>query len=124
MTSAAPGTPEASTRTTTTVAGPAGHDTGLDVVTGAFSYSGAVIARRLLHAGRRVRTPTGHPERAGETNQILVERALAESDLVYAVLRPSVLFDERGVLLNHMAWLLRRLPVFAVEDRPSILEPS
>ena len=44
----------------------------------------------------------------------VVERALAESELPYAVLRPSVLFDDRGVLLNNIAWLLRRLPVFAV----------
>ena len=35
-----------------------------DVVTGAFSYSGAAIAQRLLEAGRRVRTLTNHPERA------------------------------------------------------------
>src|SRR6266566_2313565 len=37
---------------------------GFDVVTGAFSYSGAAIARDLLAAGRRVRTVTGHPGRA------------------------------------------------------------
>jgi NADH dehydrogenase len=36
----------------------------LDVVTGAFSYSGAAIARELREAGHRVRTLTGHPERA------------------------------------------------------------
>src|SRR5713101_8424805 len=34
-----------------------------DVVTGAFSYSGAAIARKLQAVGRRVRTLTGHPER-------------------------------------------------------------
>jgi nucleoside-diphosphate-sugar epimerase len=39
----------------------------LDVVTGAFSYSGAAITRDLLLAGRRVRTLTGHPERATAT---------------------------------------------------------
>jgi hypothetical protein len=33
----------------------------LDVVTGAFSYSGAAIAREQLSTGRRVRTLTGHP---------------------------------------------------------------
>jgi uncharacterized protein YbjT (DUF2867 family) len=33
----------------------------LDVVTGAFSYSGAAIARDLREAGHRVRTLTGHP---------------------------------------------------------------
>jgi nucleoside-diphosphate-sugar epimerase len=36
----------------------------LDVVTGAFSYSGAAIARVLLERGHRVRTLTGHPDRA------------------------------------------------------------
>jgi NADH dehydrogenase len=35
-----------------------------DVVTGAFGYSGAAIARDLLAAGRGVRTLTGHPGRA------------------------------------------------------------
>jgi uncharacterized protein YbjT (DUF2867 family) len=38
--------------------------TDFDVVTGAFSYSGAVIARELQAAGHRVRTLTGHPGRA------------------------------------------------------------
>src|ERR1700736_5213282 len=35
-----------------------------DVVTGAFGYSGAAIARALLAAGHHVRTLTGHPDRA------------------------------------------------------------
>ncbi|HYB47278.1 MAG TPA: hypothetical protein VED20_07985, partial [Streptosporangiaceae bacterium] len=41
---------------------PSGGD--FDVVTGAFSYSGAAIASELRVAGRRVRTLTGHPGRA------------------------------------------------------------
>jgi len=44
-------------------------DGDFDVVTGAFSYSGAAIARQLLAAGRTVRTLTGHPGRApGDTS--------------------------------------------------------
>jgi len=35
----------------------------LDVVTGAFSFSGKYIARRLLALGRQVKTLTGHPDR-------------------------------------------------------------
>jgi uncharacterized protein YbjT (DUF2867 family) len=35
-----------------------------DVVTGAFGYSGAAIARELLAAGHQVRTLTGHPGNA------------------------------------------------------------
>ena len=38
-------------------------DTNLDLVTGAFSYSGAYIAQRLLEDGRGVRTLTCHPDR-------------------------------------------------------------
>ena len=47
----------------------------------------------------------------------LVERALAEAEVPYAVLRPAILFGGDGVLLNNIAWLLRRLPVFAVGGR-------
>lgn len=43
-----------------------------DVVTGAFSYSGAAIAAELLRAGRPVRTLTGHPERAPAGTEIEV----------------------------------------------------
>lgn len=43
----------------------------LDVVTGAFGYTGKYITRRLLDAGRRVRTITSHPHRAnGFANQV------------------------------------------------------
>ena len=166
-----------------------------DVVTGAFGYSGAAIARELQAAGRRVRTLTGHPERAlagtgievrpldfadpaalteslrgartlyntywvrfphgtvdhpvavarsrvlfqaaaaagvsrivhvSITNpspdspypyfrgKAAVELALRDLGISHAVLRPAILFGGDGVLINNIAWLLRRLPVFAV----------
>jgi uncharacterized protein YbjT (DUF2867 family) len=167
---------------------------GFDVVTGAFSYSGAAIARELRGGGRRVRTLTGHPGRAPQGTPIEVrrldfgdpkglaeslrgagtlyntywvrfprcrvdhaaagptrgyfstrpgkrvqrivhvsithpsitsrypyfrgkaevERTLAEAGVSHAVLRPAVLFGGEGVLINNIAWLLRRFPVFAV----------
>jgi uncharacterized protein YbjT (DUF2867 family) len=173
-------------------------DTGLDVVTGAFSYSGSSLARALLHSGRQVRTLTGHAgrapagttidvhpldfedqlglvaslsgattlyntywvrfarrtvdheravansralfraaERAGVQRIVhvsithpsidspwpyfrgkaLVERALAECEVSSAIVRPAILFGGDGVLLNNIAWLLRRLPVFAIGGR-------
>lgn len=170
-------------------------DTGLDAVTGAFSYSGAAVAAELKRQGRRVRTLTGHPDRAPSGTDIetrplsfddpiglaeslrgvttlyntywirfargrrnhdqavansralfeaasragvqrivhvsitnpslesplpyfrgkaLVENALAQTGTSYAVVRPAILFGGDGVLLNNIAWLLRRFPVFAV----------
>ena len=47
-----------------------GPDTGTDVVTGAFSYSGGAIARLLIASGRQVRTLTGHPRRAPEGSPV------------------------------------------------------
>jgi NADH dehydrogenase len=166
------------------------------VVTGAFGYSGHHIAQRLLSAGHRVLTLTGHPDRpsplrdriealpfhfdspaklteslrgvkvlintywvrfdhgknthaqaventktlfrcAAEagverivhvsiTNPSLdshlpyfrgkaeLEQALRGSGVSWAILRPTVLFGGRDVLINNIAWLLRRFPVFGV----------
>jgi NADH dehydrogenase len=173
-------------------------DGGLDVVTGAFSYSGRAIAAQLSAAGRAVRTLTGHPERAPHGSAVdvrpldfddpiglaeslkgattlyntywirfargprdhdravvncrtlfhaarragvgrivhvsitnpsiespysyfrgkaLAERALAECGVSYAVVRPAILFGRDEVLLNNIAWLLRRFPVFAIGGR-------
>ncbi len=172
-------------------------DTGLDLVTGAFSYSGSRIAGRLLDEGRRMRTLTFHPDRAhplqgrveslpyrfddpvalaeslegvttlyntywvrfdygratfegaiansralfcaakraGVTRVVhvsianpslesalpyyrgkaLVELALAELGVPYSIVRPTLVFGgDRDVLVNNIAWILRRMPVFAV----------
>jgi NADH dehydrogenase len=43
-----------------------------------------------------------------------LERALQESGLSYAILRPAVLFGGEDILINNIAWVLRRLPVFGV----------
>ncbi len=174
---------------------PSSDDTGLDVVTGAFSYSGRAIAAALEASGRTVRTMTGHPSRAPDDSPIdvrpldfddliglveslegattlyntywvrfargridhdlavansrtlfqaarragvqrivhvsithpaidspfpyfrgkaRVERALAETGVSYAIVRPAILFGRGDVLLNNIAWLLRHLPAFAV----------
>ncbi len=43
-----------------------------------------------------------------------VERILRESGISYAILRPTLLFGEGDILINNIAWLLRRLPVFGL----------
>jgi NADH dehydrogenase len=168
-----------------------------DVVTGAFSYSGSVIARRLLEAGHQVRTLTGHPAQAPAGTPVTawpldfadpagleqamrgahtlyntywvrfahgpvdhaaavassatlfraaaaagvqrivhvsithpdpgsrypyfrgkaaVEQLLADTGVPHAIVRPAVLFGGNDVLVNNIAWLLRRLPVFGIGD--------
>lgn len=43
-----------------------------------------------------------------------LEKALVESGLSYAILRPAVLFGGEDILINNIAWVLRRFPVFGV----------
>lgn len=43
-----------------------------------------------------------------------VEGALRESGLSHAILRPAVLFGGKDILINNMAWALRRFPVFGL----------
>jgi nucleoside-diphosphate-sugar epimerase len=171
-------------------------DTGLDVVTGALSFTGRSVAERLLATGRQVRTLTGHPDRpdplvqrldvrpyhfddpdalaatlqgattlystywvrfphrgvgfeqavvnsrtlfqaaarAGVDRIVLVsitspspdspfpyfrgkaevEAALERSGVPFSIVRPTVVFGRGDVLVNNIAWLLRRFPVFLV----------
>jgi NADH dehydrogenase len=46
-----------------------------------------------------------------------LEQALRESGVSHAILRPAVLFGKEDVLINNIAWVLRRFPVFGVFGR-------
>jgi uncharacterized protein YbjT (DUF2867 family) len=43
-----------------------------------------------------------------------LEKALIASGVSHAILRPAILFGKEDILLNNIAWTLRRLPVFGV----------
>jgi uncharacterized protein YbjT (DUF2867 family) len=43
-----------------------------------------------------------------------VEEAIVGSGLSYAIIRPTVIFGVEDILINNIAWLLRRFPVFAI----------
>jgi len=43
-----------------------------------------------------------------------VEKALQESGISYSILRPAIFFGEGDILINNIAWILRRFPVFGV----------
>jgi uncharacterized protein YbjT (DUF2867 family) len=42
------------------------------------------------------------------------ERALAESGLEHAIVRPTLVFGPRDILVSNIAWILRRFPLFLV----------
>jgi NADH dehydrogenase len=44
----------------------------------------------------------------------MVESAIMRSSLSYAIIRPTVIFGPEDILINNIAWFLRRFPAFAV----------
>jgi NADH dehydrogenase len=43
-----------------------------------------------------------------------LEQAVQESDLSYAIIRPTLIYAPEDILVNNIAYLLRRLPIFAI----------
>lgn len=43
-----------------------------------------------------------------------VEKALKDTGIPYSILRPAVLFGREDILINNIAWMLRRFPLFGV----------
>ena len=68
---------------------------------------------------RIVHLSVAHPHKAPDwtyfRGKVAVEEILHESNHSYAILRPTVLFGGgRNVLINNIAWMLRKFPVFGV----------
>ena len=42
------------------------------------------------------------------------EKAIIDSGLSYAIIRPTVTFGIEDILINNITWLLRKFPVFAI----------
>lgn len=68
--------------------------------------------RRFVHIS--ISNPDEHSTSDYFKGKAIMERTLAESGLSYAIIRPTVLFGDNGILFNNIAWLLRRFPVLGV----------
>lgn len=44
----------------------------------------------------------------------IVEETLKQSGLSYAILRPTVIFGDEDILVNNIAWFLRKFPVYPI----------
>ena len=72
----------------------------------------AAGVQRIVHISITNPSPDSHlPYFWGKAAN---EKAVIESGLSYAILRPTVLFGEEDILINNIAWLLRRFPFFAL----------
>jgi uncharacterized protein YbjT (DUF2867 family) len=44
----------------------------------------------------------------------ILEEALINSGISYAILRPGVIFGQEDILINNIAWMIRKFPIFGV----------
>ena len=77
-----------------------------------FSAAQRAAVERVVHVS--ITNPSEESPFEYFRGKARLERALRESGLSYAILRPAVLFGGNDILINNIAWLLRVLPVFAV----------
>jgi uncharacterized protein YbjT (DUF2867 family) len=68
--------------------------------------------RKFVHLS--VTNPSEDSPLAYYRGKASLEKALAESKLSFAIVRPTVVFGAEDILINNMAWLIRRFPAFAV----------
>ena len=68
--------------------------------------------RRMIHVS--VTNPSEESNLPYFRGKAVLERAVKESGISYAILRPTVLFGREDILINNIAWILRRFPLFGV----------
>lgn len=77
-----------------------------------FEAAKAANVERIVHIS--ITNPSDDSHLEYFSGKAKLERALVDSGISYAILRPTVLFGKEDILINNIAWALRRLPVFGV----------
>ncbi len=68
--------------------------------------------RRVVHVS--ITRPAADSDLEYFSGKAQIESDLRASGLSWSILRPTVLFGKEDILINNIAWCLRRFPVFAV----------
>lgn len=68
--------------------------------------------KRVVHVS--ITNPSEDSHLEYFSGKAVLEKALIESGLSYAILRPTVLFGKEDILINNIAWMLRKFPAFGV----------
>jgi len=77
-----------------------------------FEAAKEACVERIVHVS--ITNPSEESPLEYFSGKAKLERALADSGISHAILRPTVLFGKEDILINNIAWALRRLPVFGV----------
>ncbi len=89
-----------------------GHAEAVDNTLRLFEAARRAGVRRVVHIS--ITNPSLESELEYFRGKARLENALRESGLSHVILRPAVLFGGDDILVNNIAWALRRLPVFGI----------
>jgi len=68
--------------------------------------------RRIVHVS--IANPSAESPLGYYKGKAQLEQAVIDSGLPYAILRPTVIFGVEDILINNIAWFIRRFPVFGI----------
>ncbi len=88
------------------------HATAVENTLRLFDAARRAGVRRVVHVS--ITNPSEESPLEYFSGKARLERALRNSGMSWAILRPTVLFGEEDILINNIAWMLRRFPVFGV----------
>lgn len=75
-----------------------------------FECAAEAGVERVVHIS--ITNPSTDTDLEYFSSKALLENALINSGISYAILRPAVLFGGKDILINNIAWFIRRFPVF------------
>ena len=68
--------------------------------------------KRIVHVS--IANPSLESKLGYYKGKAQLEQAVRESGLSYTILRPTVIFGLEDILINNLAWFVRRFPVFGI----------
>jgi NADH dehydrogenase len=74
--------------------------------------AGDAGVRRIVHVS--ITNPSEDSPFAYFRGKARVEQMIHDSGLGYAIVRPTVIFGREDILINNIAYILRRIPVFGI----------
>ena len=95
--------------------GSVNHDTAVRNTRTLIDAAMAAGVRRIVHisiTSASAESPLPYFRGKG-----LVENYIRDSGLAYSIIRPTVIFGREDILINNIAWFLRRFPIFPVPGR-------
>lgn len=88
------------------------HSVAVDNTHVLFEAAKKAGVQRVVHTS--ITNPSEDSPLEYFSGKAILERALMESGLSYSILRPAVLFGPEDILINNMAWTLRKFPFAGV----------